>query len=60
VIGIDLQCHGRTSLGDREISLVDMDNGMAGALTRSSATHRPMRTLLKLWNLYADSIALSD
>ncbi|TLY12730.1 MAG: alpha/beta hydrolase, partial [Thaumarchaeota archaeon] len=26
VIGVDLQGHGRTPLGDREISLVDMGN----------------------------------
>src|SRR3989441_13013152 len=30
VIGVDLQGHGRTPLGDREISLVDMGNHMAG------------------------------
>jgi len=34
VIGIDLQGHGRTSLGDREISLVDMGNDMAGVLKK--------------------------
>jgi pimeloyl-ACP methyl ester carboxylesterase len=32
VIGVDLQGHGRTELGDREISLVDMGNDMAGVL----------------------------
>ena len=32
VIGVDLQGHGRSSLGDREISLVDMGNDMAGVL----------------------------
>jgi pimeloyl-ACP methyl ester carboxylesterase len=32
VIGIDLQGHGRTPLGDREISLVDMGRDMAGVL----------------------------
>jgi len=32
VIGVDLQGHGRTPLGDREISLVDMGNDMAGLL----------------------------
>ncbi|ACL16452.1 alpha/beta fold hydrolase [Methanosphaerula palustris] len=32
VIGVDLQGHGRTELGDREISLVDMGNDMAGLL----------------------------
>jgi pimeloyl-ACP methyl ester carboxylesterase len=32
VIGVDLQGHGRTALGDREISLVDMGNDMAGVL----------------------------
>src|SRR5881628_1068904 len=30
VIGVDLQGHGRTPLGDRELSLVDMGNDMAG------------------------------
>jgi pimeloyl-ACP methyl ester carboxylesterase len=34
VIGIDLQGHGRTSLGDREISLADMGNDMAGVLKK--------------------------
>src|SRR5258708_3988387 len=32
VIGVDLQGHGRTPLGDREFSLVDMGNDMAGLL----------------------------
>jgi pimeloyl-ACP methyl ester carboxylesterase len=32
VIGVDLQGHGRTSLGNREFSLVDMGNDMAGVL----------------------------
>jgi len=32
VIGVDLQGHGRSSLGDREISLVDMGNDMAAVL----------------------------
>ncbi len=32
VIGVDLQGHGRTELGDREISLVDMGNDMADLL----------------------------
>jgi len=32
VIGVDLQGHGRTPLGDREISLVDMGNDIAGVL----------------------------
>src|ERR1051325_4131465 len=32
VIGVDLQGHGRTPLGDRQISLVDMGNDMAGVL----------------------------
>jgi pimeloyl-ACP methyl ester carboxylesterase len=32
VIGVDLQGHGRTPLGGREISLVDMGNDMAGVL----------------------------
>lgn len=34
VIGIDLHGHGRTSLGDREISLVDMGKDMAGVLKK--------------------------
>jgi pimeloyl-ACP methyl ester carboxylesterase len=34
VIGIDLQGHGRTPLGDREISLVDIGNDMAGVLKK--------------------------
>jgi len=34
VIGVDLQGHGRSSLGDREISLVDMGNDMAGVLKK--------------------------
>src|SRR6184192_406089 len=34
VIGVDLQGHGRTSLGNREISLVDMGNDMAGVLKK--------------------------
>jgi len=34
VIGVDLQGHGRTSLGDRELSLVDMGNDMAGVLKK--------------------------
>jgi triacylglycerol esterase/lipase EstA (alpha/beta hydrolase family) len=34
VIGVDLQGHGRTSLGDREISLVDIGNDMAGVLKK--------------------------
>jgi pimeloyl-ACP methyl ester carboxylesterase len=32
VIGIDMQGHGRTPLGDREISLVDMGRDLAGVL----------------------------
>ena len=32
VIGVDLHGHGRTSLGKREIDLVDMGNDMAGVL----------------------------
>jgi pimeloyl-ACP methyl ester carboxylesterase len=32
VIGVDLQGHGRTSLGNREISVIDMGNDMAGVL----------------------------
>ncbi|HEX5869692.1 MAG TPA: alpha/beta hydrolase [Longimicrobium sp.] len=32
VIGVDLHGHGRTALGDREISLVDMGNDMATVL----------------------------
>lgn len=34
VIGVDLQGHGRTSLGDREISLIDMGNDMASVLKK--------------------------
>src|SRR5882762_10438674 len=34
VIGVDLQGHGRTSLGDREINLLDMGNDMAGVLKK--------------------------
>jgi len=34
VIGVDLQGHGRTALGDREISLVDIGNDMAGVLKK--------------------------
>src|SRR5438093_1112283 len=34
VIGVDLQGHGRTALGGREISLVDMGNDMAGVLKK--------------------------
>src|SRR5436189_488312 len=34
VIGVDLQGHGRTPLGDREISLIDIGNDMAGVLKK--------------------------
>src|SRR6266478_4428710 len=34
VIGVDLRGHGRTALGDRELSLVDMGNDMAGVLKK--------------------------
>jgi len=34
VIGVDLQGHGRTPLGDREINLVDIGNDMAGVLKK--------------------------
>src|SRR5438552_2181666 len=34
VIGVDLQKHGRTELSDREISLVDMGNDMAGVVKK--------------------------
>lgn len=34
VIGVDLQGHGRTSLGDRPISLAEMGNDMAGVLKK--------------------------
>ena len=34
VIGVDLHGHGRTSLGDREISVVDMGNDMAGVVKK--------------------------
>lgn len=34
VIGVDLQGHGRTALGGREINLIDMGNDMAGVLKK--------------------------
>jgi pimeloyl-ACP methyl ester carboxylesterase len=34
VIGVDLQGHSRTALGERELSLVDMGNDMAGVLKK--------------------------
>src|SRR5436309_14367060 len=34
VIGVDLQGHGRTELGDREFSLVNMGKDMAGVLKK--------------------------
>src|ERR1700722_2402282 len=34
VIGVDLQGHGRTPLGNREISVVDIGNDMAAVLTQ--------------------------
>src|SRR5215469_16493773 len=34
VIGVDLQGHGRTALGDRQISLIDMGTDMAGVLKK--------------------------
>src|SRR5437870_3898267 len=34
VIGVDLQGHGRTPLGDRALSLVEMGNDMAGVLKK--------------------------
>lgn len=34
VIGVDLQGHGRTALGNREINLADMGNDMAGVLKK--------------------------
>src|SRR5256885_16740565 len=34
VIGVDLQGHGRTELGDREFSLVNMGNDMAGVVKK--------------------------
>jgi pimeloyl-ACP methyl ester carboxylesterase len=34
VIGVDLQGHGRTPLGSRELNLVDMGNDMAGVLKK--------------------------
>jgi pimeloyl-ACP methyl ester carboxylesterase len=34
VIGVDLHGHGRTPLGKREISIVDMGNDMAGVLEK--------------------------
>ena len=36
LIGVDLQGHGRTALGDRELSLVNMGNDMAGVLKKLS------------------------
>src|SRR5260370_40786209 len=39
VIGVDLQGHGRTPLGDREISLVDIGNDLAGGLKRLGYHH---------------------
>src|SRR5215831_11828456 len=34
VVGVDMQGHGRTPLGDRELSMVDMGNDMAGVLKK--------------------------
>ena len=34
VIGVDLQGHGRTALGNRQISLIDMGNDLAGVLKK--------------------------
>src|SRR5438045_8337997 len=34
VIGVDLQGHGRTPLGDRQLSLVDMGADMAGVVKK--------------------------
>jgi pimeloyl-ACP methyl ester carboxylesterase len=34
VIGVDLHGHGRTALGSRQISIVDMGNDMAGVLKK--------------------------
>ena len=34
VIGVDLQGHGRTALGDRQISLIDMGDDMAGLVKK--------------------------
>ena len=34
VIGVDLQGHGRTPLGDRKISLVDIGDDLAALLTK--------------------------
>jgi pimeloyl-ACP methyl ester carboxylesterase len=34
VIGVDLQGHGRTALGDRQISPIDMGNDIAGVLKK--------------------------
>jgi pimeloyl-ACP methyl ester carboxylesterase len=34
VIGVDMHGHGRTALGDREISLVDMGNDIAGVMKK--------------------------
>ena len=35
VIAVDLQGHGRTALGDRQISLIDMGDDMAAVLKRA-------------------------
>ncbi len=34
VIGVDLQGHGRTALGSRQISIIDMGNDMSGLLKK--------------------------
>src|SRR5919109_1582920 len=34
VIGVDLQGHGRTALGERQISLIDMGKDMAGVVKK--------------------------
>jgi pimeloyl-ACP methyl ester carboxylesterase len=34
VIGVDLQGHGRTALGNRQVSLVDIGNDMAGVVEK--------------------------
>ena len=38
VIAVDLHGHGRTALGDREISLIDMGDDLAALVQRSDTT----------------------
>jgi len=48
VIGVDLQGHGRTPLGDREISLITWGNDMAGVV-KKLATTRSTRSAIRGW-----------